>query len=170
VGLEVVRVLAKKEGRLAADVQGFLRVVRDGTLVAESWPEKRQVMAYLDVLKTDAVEAELLTGVSDKKEAAKIIADLGPNEVVLTHREGVLVYAGGQFHEAPFRPLRLVGRSGRGDTTIAAYMCKRLTASPGEATVWAAAVVSLKMEAEGPFRRNADEVGALIAREYNTSV
>jgi sugar/nucleoside kinase (ribokinase family) len=166
----VVRELAKKEGRLAADVQSFLRVVRGGFLVAESWPEKRQVMSLLDVLKTDAVEAELLTGVNDKHEAARIISDLGPSEVVLTHRDGVLVYADGRFHQAPFRPRRLVGRSGRGDTTIAAYMCKRLTASPSEATVWAAAVASLKMEAEGPFRRHVNEVGTLIAREYNTSI
>jgi len=170
VGIQVVKDLAKKNGRLAADVQSFLRVVRDGVLVAESWPEKQQVLAFLDVLKTDAVEAEILTGVSDKKEAAKIIADLGPSEVVLTHRDGLLVYANGQFHEAPFRPRRLVGRSGRGDTTIAAYMCKRLSAPPSEATVWAAAVASLKMEAEGPFRRSMDEVGTLIAREYNTRV
>jgi len=142
--------LARKETLLAADVQSFLRVVRDGVLVAEAWPEKQQVLALLDVLKTDAVEAEALTGESDIRVAAQMIADLGPSEVVLTHRDGLLVLAEGQFHEAPFFPRELVGRSGRGDTTISAYMSKRLTASPPEATIWAAAVASLKMEAEGP--------------------
>ena len=166
VSLEVVEALARKETLLAADVQGFLRVVRDGVLVGEAWPEKQQVLAHLDVLKTDAVEAELLTGESDMRVAAQMIADQGPSEVVLTHRDGLLVLAEGQFHEAPFFPRELIGRSGRGDTTIAAYMSKRLTAPPSEATIWAAAVVSLKMEAEGPFRREIDEVENLISRKY----
>jgi len=166
VSLEVVEELARKETLLAADVQSFLRVVRDGVLVAEAWPEKQQVLALLDVLKTDAVEAEALTGESDIRVAAQMIADLGPSEVVLTHRDGLLVLAEGQFHEAPFFPRELVGRSGRGDTTISAYMSKRLTASPPEATIWAAAVASLKMEAEGPFRRDISEVQNLVRRKY----
>lgn len=167
VGLDVIQVLGKKDTLLAADVQSFLRVERDGILAPESWPEKERVMAHLDALKTDAVEAELLTGESDIKVAAKMIADMGPSEIVLTHRDGLMVYADGQFHEAGFFPQKLVGRSGRGDTSVAAYVAKRLTASPAEATVWTAAVVSLKMEAEGPFRREMSEVEDLIRTKYS---
>lgn len=123
-------------------------------------------MAHLDVLKTDAVEAELLTGESDIKVAAKMIANMGPSEIVLTHRDGLLVYAEGEFHAAGFFPEMLIGRSGRGDTCVAAYVSRRLTASPAEATVWAAAVTSLKMEAEGPFRRDVQEAQDLIRRRY----
>jgi sugar/nucleoside kinase (ribokinase family) len=123
-------------------------------------------MAHLGVLKTDAVEAELLTGEFDIKVAAQMMADMGPREIVLTHRDGLLVYADGQFHEAGFFPKKLVGRSGRGDTCVAAYVAKRLAASPAESTVWAAAVASLKMEAEGPFRREMSEVEELIRRTY----
>lgn len=166
VGLDVIRALREKDTRLAADVQSFIRVDRDGVLVPEPWPEKEQVMAHLDVLKTDAVEAELLTGESDIKVAAKMIANMGPSEIVLTHRDGLLVYAEGQFHAAGFFPEMLIGRSGRGDTCVAAYVSRRLTASPAEATVWAAAVTSLKMEAEGPFRRDVQEAQDLIRRKY----
>ena len=166
VGLDVIKGLAEKDALLAADIQSFLRVNHDGVLVAEAWPQKEQVLAHLDVLKTDAVEAELLTGESDIRVAAQKIADLGPGEVVLTHREGLLVYADGQFHQAGWFPRKLVGRSGRGDTTISAYMARRLAAPPAEATVWAAAVASLKMEAEGPFRREVGEVEELIRRKY----
>jgi sugar/nucleoside kinase (ribokinase family) len=77
---------------------------------------------------------------------------------VLTHRDGVLVLVDGEFHEAPFRPRQLIGRSGRGDTCIASYVAKRLSAPPREATFWAAAVTSLKLEAEGPIKRRMDEV------------
>jgi len=166
VGLEVIQALGRKETLLAADVQGFIRVERDGKLVHEAWPEKGQVLAHLDVLKTDAVEAKMLTGEADITLAARILADMGPGEIVLTHRNGVLVYAGGQYHEAGFFPKKLVGRSGRGDTCVAAYVAKRLTASPVEATIWAAAVTSLKMESEGPFWREIDEVEDLIRKTY----
>ena len=168
VGLEVIEELGKKGALLAADVQSFIRVVRDGVLVPEPWPEKQRVMAHLDVLKADAVEAEMLTGEADIRVAAQMIAGLGPNEVVLTHRDGVLVYADDQFHEADFFPKKLVGRSGRGDTCIASYVAKRLSASPAEATIWAAAVTSLKMEAEGPFRREIGEVEDLVRRKYRS--
>ncbi len=166
VGLDVIEELGRKDALLAADVQSFIRVNRNGVLVPAPWPEKQRVMAHLDVLKTDAVEAELLTGETDIKVAAQMIADLGPQEVVITHRNGVLVYADGRFHEAGFFPAQLVGRSGRGDTCIASYVSKRLSASPAEAIIWAAAVTSLKMEAEGPFRREIDEVEDLIRRKY----
>ncbi len=167
VGLEVIRALRAKNTLLAADVQGFVRVVGpDGTLVGEAWPEKELVLSQLDILKTDAVEAELLTGVSDVKAAARVIAAWGPPEIVLTHRHGVLVLAGGHFYEAPFCPRKLVGRSGRGDTCLAAYVAKRLTASPEEATIWAGAVTSLKLEAEGPIKRTMEDVEELIARVY----
>jgi sugar/nucleoside kinase (ribokinase family) len=168
VGLDVIEALSKKEALLAADVQSFIRVEREGKLVPEPWPEKEQVMAHLDVLKTDAVEAELLTGETDVEVAAQMIADLGPGEVVLTHHGGLLVYAAGRFHRAAFFPRELVGRSGRGDTSIASYVSKRLTgSSPAEATIWAAAVASLKMEAEGPFRRDISEVEDLIRKKYS---
>jgi sugar/nucleoside kinase (ribokinase family) len=174
VGLEVVEELAKKGALLAADVQGFVRVARGGKLVYEAWPEQEAVLAHVDVLKTDAVEAEMLTGSADVRSAARVLADLGPSEVVLTHRHGVLVYACGRFYEARFFPRELVGRSGRGDTCVAAYVARRLaavegrpTGSPAEATVWAAAVTSLKMEAEGPFRQDIPAVEDLIRRRYS---
>jgi len=167
VGLEVIETLSRKETLLAADVQGFVRVARDGILVHEPWLEKRRVLSRVDVLKTDAVEAEMLTGETDVKVAARMLAGLGPSEIVLTHREGILVYADSRFYEAAFFPRELIGRSGRGDTCVAAYVAKRLTVCPAEATVWAAAVASLKMEAEGPFRGEISEVGELIQRVYD---
>jgi sugar/nucleoside kinase (ribokinase family) len=166
VSREVIGILAGKGGLLAADVQGFVRVARDGVLVYEPWAEKTAILAQVDVLKTDAVEAEMLTGEADIRIAARLLADLGPTEIVLTHRDGLLVYAEGEYHQAAFFPRRLVGRSGRGDTCLASYVARRLCATPAEATVWAAALTSLKMEAEGPFRRPVGEVEDLIRQRY----
>jgi sugar/nucleoside kinase (ribokinase family) len=162
VPVEVIRELRKKETLISVDLQGFIRVVRDGKLSFEAWPEKERVLSMVDVLKTDAVEAELLTGEKDIRVAAKRIAHWGPREVVLTHRDGVLVYDGDAFHEADFFPKKLVGRSGRGDTCVASYVARRLIGPPSEAVLWAAALTSLKMEAEGPFKRDIREVEELI--------
>ena len=164
VPTEVVEALAAKGGILALDVQGFLRVVRKGTLVTDGWPGKEDILPHVTVLKTDAVEAELITGESDRHIAAKKLAACGPKEVLLTHSGGVLVYHDGVFHEAPWAPVAVRGRSGRGDTCTASYLSRRLTAPPEDAVVWAAAVTSLKLEAEGPFRRDLTEVEALYGR------
>ena len=152
---------------IAIDLQGFIRVVQDGRLVFQEWSEKEKILSQVDTVKTDAVEAEFLTGQKDMRVAAGRIADLGPKEVVLTHRDGVLVYDGNHFHEARFHPETLKGRSGRGDTCIASYMARRLSAPPHEAVIWAAALTSLKMDAEGPFRRDIREVETLIRKKYS---
>jgi len=161
---EVVEALAAKKAIVALDVQGFIRVVRDGTLTLDDWPGKESVLKHMTVLKTDAVEARLITAESDRHVAATRLAGLGPREVLLTHGGGVLVYHDGVFDEAPFVPEKVRGRSGRGDTCTSAYLARRLTAPPAEAVRWAAAVTSLKLEAEGPFRRERAEVEALYRR------
>lgn len=166
IPLTVVKMLAQKDSILAADIQSFLRVNDNGELTAKTWPEKEEILSCIDVLKTDAVEAEILTGEKDIKKAAILIRELGPKEIIITHKDGVLVFAEEQFHQALFFPRELIGRSGRGDTCIASYMAKRINSSPQESTIWAAAVTSLKMEAEGPFRRSIDEVETLIQEKY----
>ena len=169
VSLKIIEELAKKKTILAADVQSFIRVNDNGKLVPKEWPERNDIFACLDILKTDAVEAGLLFGNCDLYTAAKKMHDLGPREVVITHRDGLLVYADGNFYEEKFLPKEIIGRSGRGDTCIASYTAKRLNASPQEATTWAAAVTSLKMEAEGPFQRTMQEVNNLIYNKYKNT-
>jgi sugar/nucleoside kinase (ribokinase family) len=166
IGLDVIEALRARSRILAADAQGFLRVQRDTKLVHAPWSDTRGVLRQLDVLKTDALEAESLTGQRDMVRAARLLSDRGPREVVITHREGVLALADGIYHEAGFFPERVVGRSGRGDTCLAAYVARRLTHSPEDATAWAAAVTSLKLEAEGPFRRDLRAVESLIRERY----
>jgi sugar/nucleoside kinase (ribokinase family) len=165
---EVVAALASKGGIVALDVQGFIRVVRDGRLTFDDWAGKESVLRHVTVLKTDAVEAQLITGEPDRYVAARRLAALGPREVLLTHGGGVLVLHEGTIHEAPFVPDEVRGRSGRGDTCTSAYLSRRLTAPPAESVVWAAAVTSLKLEAEGPFRREISEVETLFERLRRT--
>lgn len=161
---EIVETLAARGAIIALDVQGFIRVMRNGALTLDEWPGKEEVLKHVTVLKTDAVEAKLLTGEADRYAAARRLAEYGPREVLLTHSGGVLVYHDGVVDEAPLVPKELKGRSGRGDTCTAAYLSRRLAALPAEAVTWAAAVTSLKLEEEGPFNRDLAEVEALYEK------
>lgn len=151
---------------LSADVQGFIRVLRGESLVYEPWGAMEQVLKHLDILKSDAVEAEYLTGEKDIEKAAKFYAGLGPKEIVLTHSGGVLIYAEGKFHHFDFHSESQAGRSGRGDTCVGSYVTKRLSLPPYEAGKWAAAATSMKVERSGPFNRSIAEVEAYIQKYY----
>ncbi len=167
VGMDVIQALKAKGMLVAADMQGFVRVLRGAELVYEPWPEMASTLRHVDVVKSDAVEAQFLTGQADIYKAAEYYADMGPKEIVLTYRDGLLIYANGKTYENAFYPARLDGRSGRGDTCLGAYVAKRLSLTPREAGIWAAAVTSLKMEHLGPFNRSVGEVEALIHEKYN---
>ncbi len=104
VPLDVIEELRKKKTLIAIDLQGFIRVVEKGRFVFQAWPEESKILAAVDVVKGDAVEAELLTGQKDLRTAARLIAGFGPKEVVLTHRDGLVVYDGNHFYEATFHP------------------------------------------------------------------
>lgn len=166
VGMDVIQKLRDQKALVAVDMQGFVRVLRGVELKYEPWDEMQSVLVSVDVVKSDAVEAEFLTGETDIFKAAKYYADMGPREIVLTHKDGLLIYADGDFHELEFYPARLDGRSGRGDTCLGTYVAKRLSLPPREAGIWAAAVTSLKMEHLGPFNGSIDDVEALMSAKY----
>jgi sugar/nucleoside kinase (ribokinase family) len=167
VGLDVILALKQKKINVAADMQGFVRVLIGQKLVNTPWIEMQTTIANLDILKSDAVEAEFLTGEKDIYKAAKIYAGMGPREIVLTHKDGLLIYTEENCYEMGFYPSQLSGRSGRGDTCIGAYVAMRLSKSPFEAGIWAAAVTSLKMEKLGPFDRPISDIEALIHARYD---
>jgi sugar/nucleoside kinase (ribokinase family) len=168
VGLDVIRTLKEKKMLVAADMQGFVRVLRGIELRYEPWDGMESTLALVDVVKSDAVEAEFLTGETDIHKAAKFYAEMGPQEIVLTHKDGLLIYADRKFYEMSFYPVRLDGRSGRGDTCLGTYVAMRLSKSPRQAGIWAAAVTSLKMEDPGPFNRSISDVEALIHDKYES--
>jgi sugar/nucleoside kinase (ribokinase family) len=167
VGLEFFQQMRQRNGVcVAIDVQGFVRVLRGEALVYEPWDEMPAVLACVDILKSDAVEAEFLTGETDIYKAARIYASYGPKEIVLTHRDGVLIHAGGKDFDFKFYPGSIVGRSGRGDTCLGSYVAKRMTQDPEEAGRWAAAVTSMKLEKLGPFDRTQPEIQAFLHSHY----
>jgi len=167
VELEFFKAMRLRPGILiGADVQGFVRVLRGQSLVYEPWDEMQAVLGHVDILKSDAVEAEFLTGEKDIFKAARFYSSLGPREIVLTHSQGVLIHADGKDYEYPFFPGDVNGRSGRGDTCLGSYAAVRLSQPPAVAGLWAAAVTSLKLQKLGPFSLSLADVQAFIISHY----
>lgn len=152
----------------AVDVQCMLRRVEgpEGHMAFRDWPEKRKYLPMIRFLKTDAAEAEIMTGLKDRREAAKALHSWGAREVMITHNTEALVYDGDRFYSEPLVPRNLSGRTGRGDTCFSAYITERLGHSIEEALLTACALVSLKMETPGPFTGTRADVEGYIKAFY----
>ena len=117
------------------------------------------MLPLMDYFKTDAAEAGIIPGFSDRREAAGPLHEWGAKEIVITHNTEVLAYAGGKMYTCPIKARNLSGRTGRGDTTFAGYIAARQQGrSVEEALRYCTALVSLKMETPGPFRGTRQDV------------
>lgn len=158
--LDLLRALRDLGHRLSVDLQSFVRQVSPATgqIAFRDVPAKEEIVRLVERVKLDVVEARLLTGTDDLERAALIIEGWGCPEVVITRADGVLARAEGRTHFERFTNRSVVGRTGRGDTTFAAYLARRLDHGVAEALRFAAALVSIKMETPGPFLGALDDV------------
>jgi len=163
---EMIKFLHNR-GKIALDVQGFLRTVGENKkMVFKDWKEKKEYLPYIDYLKTDAAEAEIMTGTKDRKKAAEMLFGWGAKEIMITHNKEVLIYNGKKYYTCPLKPRNLSGRTGRGDTCFSAYITERLDKWIEEALLFATALVSLKMEKPGSFKGTRDKVEDYIKKFY----
>ena len=164
---ELIRYCAGK-GDVALDVQTCLRHAdpESGEMYFEDWSVKRGLFPLVRYLKTDAAEAEILTGTADRYEAAKILCSFGAKEVLITHNTEVLAYDGERMYVCPIRARNLSGRTGRGDTTFSAYINERVKNDIPSSLLTATALVSLKMETPGQYRGTRADLDAYLAEIY----
>ncbi|QOX64505.1 ribokinase [Anoxybacterium hadale] len=165
---EMIEALSRQDGKVAVDVQCLLRHAEpDGSMVFYDWADKTTHLQYIDFLKTDAAEAAILTGETDRVEAAKKLYQWGAKEIMITHNTEVLVYDGKEIFTCPIKARNLSGRTGRGDTCFSGYITERLQKNIPEALLFASALVSLKMETVGPFRGDRADVEEYIKSFYD---
>lgn len=150
---------------VAVDVQGVLRVAESGNMVFRDWEAKARYLPGIRYLKTDAAEAEILTGTADRPRAARMLHDMGAAEVMVTHGSEVLLCSREGLFAAPITARNLSGRTGRGDTCFGAYLARRLTCDVPESLAYATALVSIKMETPGVFRGTPADVEARISQD-----
>ena len=161
--LDVVKLLSGK-GKLAVDAQGYLREVRGEQVYPTDWKDKREALKYIDILKVNEHEAEVLTGFKDFKQAALQLAEWGVKEVLLTLGSlGSIIYAEGTFYKIPAYPAKnVVDATGCGDTYSMGYLYMRNKgASYEEAGCFAAALSTIKLEKSGPFSGTESRYGIL---------
>jgi sugar/nucleoside kinase (ribokinase family) len=157
--LDFIRHMHGRGYSLSLDLQCLVRVIGpDRRVHFCDNPVKTEVAPLLTVAKLDVVEAEIMTGHRDCARAAQVVAAWGAREVLITEQAGATLAAEGHIFRQPFTNRTLVGRNGRGDTTISAYLCRRNTHGPEDSLRFAAALVSLKMETAGPFHATVQDV------------
>ena len=163
---EMIPYAASRGAMVAVDVQTMLRWAENGGMVYHDWAAKKEMLPYIRFLKTDAAEAEILTGTDDRVAAARMLYDWGAKEILITHNTEVLVYDGKDIYTCPIKARNLSGRTGRGDTTFASYITERLTKDIPTALRTATALVSLKMETPGPYMGTREDLDAYMKEFY----
>jgi len=152
--LEVVKYLSNN-GAVVMDAQGYLRNVKDGKVFPCDWNNKFEFFKYIDILKVNEYEVEVLTGKKDLHQAASQLAEWGIKEVLLTLGSfGSIVLVDGVFYDIDaYEPISVVDATGCGDTYVMGYVYKRVQgADPLEAAKFATAVSTCKLENHGPFQ------------------
>jgi len=167
--LDFVRALHSRGYSLSVDMQSFVRQVEPSTREVHfrNVPDARELVSLMDRVKLDVVEAELTTGHKGIEQAASVYEAWGCPEIVITESKGVLARVQGKTFYEKFSNRSAVGRTGRGDTTFAGYLAWRLDHSPEESLKFAAALASIKMEAQGPFHGTLEDVLARMREIYS---
>ena len=170
--LELIRTLSAK-GKISLDAQGYLRKVVDNRVIPVDWPEKREALRFVSILKTNEAEMAILTGQNGIRAGAKILADWGVKEVVITlGSQGSVIYVDQRFYDIPaYVPTTsVVDATGCGDTYMAGYLYQRSKGMPVQgAGEFAAAMATLKIEGSGPFNGAEDDVLELLASRQATA-
>ncbi len=150
---DLIPILREYASTFSGDAQGFLRHVEDGKMIYRDWERKEELLRYFDVFKLDINEARILTGEEDPERIFKDLEGWGLKEIVLTRSDGVFVRRDGRTEFSPFGEWTLEGRTGRGDTCIAAYLVLRKRIKDlKELTEQVALITTKKMQRPGPYR------------------
>ncbi|MFX1559515.1 MAG: carbohydrate kinase family protein [Promethearchaeota archaeon] len=128
--------------RLTSD--GRLEVIREFSVT-----EKTQ--SYLDVIKPNQLESELITGESDPYLAAELIVEWASEACVITlGKNGSLVYDGSDFNIIPSYLIDEVDSIGAGDVYLAAFASQAISGKTlVDCAVYASSIASLKIENQG---------------------
>lgn len=166
--MDLMMGLKRRGYSLSTDMQSFVRQITPVTHEIDfgDVKDKKEIIGLMDKVKLDIVEARVLTGTDNLEDAAKIVEKWGCPEIMITHSEGVLARVNGVSYYEKFSNRSVVGRTGRGDTTFAAYLSWRLEHDVAQSLKFAAALVSIKMETYGPFQGTLEDVMIRIKEKH----
>lgn len=169
--LEVIRQLHTL-GQVVVDVQGYLREVVGEEVHAVDWSDKREALPYVDILKTNEYEMEVLTGYDEPLKAAQQLCRWGAREVLLTFGNLGSIICSADADQItttsiPAYPAHpLIDATGCGDTYTSAYILRRAQgASTFDAGCFAAATATIKLQRSGPFAGSFADVQRVIVSQ-----
>jgi len=165
IPVELIKALAAK-GKVSLDVQGYLRKVENKQVIPIDWQAKKEGLQYIQTLKANESEMEVLTGIKDVRKGAQVLYDWGVKEVVITLGSmGSVIYNGRTFFNIPaYVPAAVIDATGCGDTYMAGFLYQRIKgASLQDAGEFAAAMATLKIQSSGPFTGTREDVLSLLA-------
>ena len=168
ISIDIIKSLAAK-GRVSLDAQGFVRKVINKKVSVVDWRQKKEALQYIDILKVDETEMTALTGHTNIADGARLLADWGAKEVVITKGgKGSEIYKDGNYYNIPFYyPLQITDVTGCGDTYMAGYLYMRTNnKGPQEAGEFAAAVASLKIGTFGAYSGTIGEITDFRNQHY----
>ena len=162
--LEIIEALSRR-GTVSVDSQGYLREVRGEQVFPVAWADKLEAFRYINVLKVNEHEMEILTGQKEAHDAALQLAEWGIDEVCVTLGDyGSVILENDHFYDiCAYPPKAVVDATGCGDTYSTGYLYMRSRgAEPEEAGRFAAAMSTLKLEKSGPFSGTEDDIWRMI--------
>ncbi|MFH1439048.1 MAG: PfkB family carbohydrate kinase [Candidatus Woesearchaeota archaeon] len=155
---------SEQDCEIALDVQGFMREPYD-TSKRIGYTRIKKIRKFLydvDYLKVNLREAQILcnhkgeldSDIEDMELMAVQLGAYGAREVVITHRNGVVVYdsVAGETYVVPFFVSgERRGEIGKGSTCFGAYIAGKVKElNSRDAVYHAAALTSLKLQHKGP--------------------
>ena len=112
------------------DPQGFVRSFdKDGKVSAKPLPDK-SILSKVDAIKMDKVEAEMLTGRGDPREALEKVSTIGVKKAIVTQGgDSCFVLDGARIYEVAVPRVSVLDTTGAGDilsgATVSWYLKTR---------------------------------------------
>ena len=144
IPLDILKYLKNNGIILCLDIQGYLRTIKDNTVVLTDWKEKDEGLGYIDILKTDERETKVLTGIEVRGERealraserlAEKLCPSGLQEVIITNgRKGSWIYSKklNELIQIPaFPPKEEADKTGCGEAYVAGYISEMIDVIKG---------------------------------------
>jgi sugar/nucleoside kinase (ribokinase family) len=168
----VADLVASSPGRVFLDPQGMLRRLRNNGEVEHFCDKEKfkRLVASVDFIKPNELEAEVITGLADHLESARELVRWGADVAIVTLGEnGSVVCDRNECLSVPAYKTVAVDPTGAGDVYAGAFLAEySRTGVLGSSCLYASAAASIMVESVGPdfavteqtVRRRAEVIAA----------
>ncbi|MHA1577092.1 MAG: carbohydrate kinase family protein [Candidatus Thorarchaeota archaeon] len=146
---------ARSFGALVSlDVQGFTRKLVGKKVKKKTWDNSDDILRYVDVVKCNEQELEMVVGMKSEVSAVTHILSLGPRIVLVTKgQKGSTVHTRNSHVDIPtVISEKLVDQTGCGDTLTIGFLLEYMrTGDVKRAGLFGATCASFNLENVGPY-------------------